>query len=282
MKSIAPEKGSAFFLEVRLFLIELRNYCATLSVLKKELSFAGSCSDVLVIIPTYNESENITRVIERVFMLYPNGLDILVIDDNSPDGTADMVMTLQQAHEGLYLMRRSCKQGLGTAYLAGFRFALQENYRYIIEMDADFSHDPEMISSLLGGMNGADLVIGSRYLHNTVNVVNWPLSRLILSKMASIYTRMITGMPVFDPTSGFKCFSLEVLKGLDLDRVNSEGYSFQIEMNFRAWKKGFVIHEVPIVFTDRTVGKSKMTKKNIREAVWIVWLLKIKSIAGVL
>ncbi len=242
----------------------------------------GGDPDTLVIIPTYNESENISRVIEKVFTLYPSGLDILVIDDNSPDGTASIVSALQPALPGLRLMKRSGKQGLGTAYLAGFRYALEKAYRFIIEMDADFSHDPEMIAVLLDGMDSADLVIGSRYVNNTVNVVNWPLGRLVLSKLASVYTRMITGMPVFDPTGGFKCFRREVLEAIDLQRVNSQGYSFQIEMNFRVWKKGFVISEVPIVFTDRTVGKSKMTRKNIREAVWIVWWLKIKSIAGLL
>lgn len=252
--------------------------------------FPGSCprlspggsTDVLVIIPTYNESENIRRVIETVFSLYPDGLDMLVIDDNSPDGTATIVKDLQPEFSGLRLLERDSKQGLGTAYLAGFRFALEGGYRFIIEMDADFSHDPEMIGFLLREMATADLTIGSRYMNNTVNVVNWPLGRLILSKLASVYTRLITGMPIFDPTSGFKCFRRSVLESLDLDRINSQGYSFQIEMNFRVWKKGFVIREIPIVFTDRTVGKSKMTRRNIREAVWIVWWLKIKSMAGVL
>ncbi|MBM3422395.1 MAG: polyprenol monophosphomannose synthase [Chlorobi bacterium] len=242
----------------------------------------GIRSDALVIVPTYNESENIQRIIERVFTLYPAGLDVLVIDDNSPDGTAGIVMDLQKSYPGLLLMQREGKQGLGRAYISGFRYALQNDYNYIIEMDADLSHDPEMISLLLDAARRSDLVIGSRYMNNTVNVVNWPLSRLILSKVASVYTRLITGMPVSDPTSGFKCISRGVLEVLDLDRINSQGYSFQIEMNFRAWKKGFLISEVPIVFTDRTVGKSKMTKRNIREAVWIVWWLKIKSVAGVL
>ncbi|MBM3163235.1 MAG: polyprenol monophosphomannose synthase [Chlorobi bacterium] len=243
---------------------------------------ANGTPSVLVIIPTYNESENISRVIERVFSLYPSGLDILVIDDHSPDGTAKNVKELQPHYPGLHLLERNSKQGLGTAYLAGFRYALQGSFRFVIEMDADFSHDPEMIGSLLGAMESADLAIGSRYMNNTVNVVNWPLGRLMLSKLASLYTRLITGMPVSDPTSGFKCFRRIVLESLDLRRINSQGYSFQIEMNFRAWKKGFVIREVSIVFTDRTVGRSKMTRKNIREAVWIVWWLKIKSMAGLL
>jgi len=261
---------------------DIKNHPDNQPEVHEMLTAGGIPSEALVIVPTYNESENIQRVIERVFMLYPAGLDVLVIDDNSPDGTAGIVNDLQKRYPGLHLMQRACKQGLGTAYLSGFRFALQNDYNYIIEMDADLSHDPEMISSLLDGAKRSDLVIGSRYMNNTVNVVNWPLSRLILSKIASVYTRLITGMPVSDPTSGFKCFSRRVLEGLDLDRINSQGYSFQIEMNFRAWKKGFLISEVPIVFTDRTVGKSKMTKRNIREAVWIVWWLKIKSVAGVL
>lgn len=261
---------------------ETRNHPDDLPEVREMMPAGGIRSDALVIVPTYNESENIKRVIDKVFILYPSGLDVLVIDDNSPDGTAGIVMDLQKRYAGLGLMQRECKQGLGTAYLEGFRYALQNDYSYIIEMDADLSHDPEMISLLLGGAKRSDLVIGSRYMNNTVNVVNWPLSRLILSKVASLYTRLITGMPVSDPTSGFKCFNRRVLEGLDLERINSQGYSFQIEMNFRAWKKGFLISEVPIVFTDRTVGKSKMTKRNIREAVWMVWWLKLKSVAGVL
>ncbi len=237
-------------------------------------------SSSIVLIPTYNESENVARVIRTVFSLYPSRVDILVIDDNSPDGTAGIVKQLMPSCPGLNLLMRMSKLGLGTAYLAGFHHALKLGYRYIIEMDADLSHDPASLGSLLDTMTSADLVIGSRYMNNTVNVVNWPLGRLILSKLASVYTRVITGMPVFDPTSGFKCFDRKVLEALDLDRIYSEGYSFQIEMNFRAWKKGFIIREVPIVFTDRTVGKSKMTRKNIREAIWIVWRLKIKSMTG--
>lgn len=249
-----------------------------------ELFSKGSeaIAEVLVLIPTYNESENIRNVIERVFTLYPQGIDILVIDDNSPDGTASIVRQLQRSYSRLQLLERSGKQGLGTAYIEGFRYALRKNYLFVIEMDADFSHDPDMIGPLIAAMDSADLVVGSRYVGNTVNVINWPLRRLILSKLASVYTRMITGMPVFDPTSGFKCFRRSALESLDFSRINSQGYSFQIEMNFRIWKKGFRIREIPIVFTDRTVGRSKMTRRNIREAVWIVWLLKIKSLAGML
>jgi dolichol-phosphate mannosyltransferase len=236
----------------------------------------------LVIIPTYNETENIGRLLDELLKLYSPALDILVIDDNSPDGTADIVRAKQAMVGGIHLITRGRKLGLGTAYITGFLYALQKGYRYVVEMDADFSHDPAMLQRLFDAMSDAQLVIGSRYMNNTVNVVNWPLGRLILSKMASIYTRMVTGMPVADPTSGFKCFSAEVLRALDLERINSQGYSFQIEVNFRVWKKGFTIKEIPIVFVDRTVGKSKMTRQNIREAIWMVWWLKIKSVFGLL
>lgn len=239
-------------------------------------------NQTLVIVPTFNEADNIARLLSDLARLYPLTVDILVIDDNSPDGTADIVRSMKAATRGLQLMMRERKLGLGTAYIAGFRYALKRGYRYIIEMDADYSHDPAVVGRFLDAMEGSDLVIGSRYVNNTINVVNWPLSRLILSKLASIYTRLITGLPVADPTSGFKCFKANVLKELDLDRINSQGYSFQIEMNFRVWKKGFSIRELPIIFVDRTVGKSKMTQKNIREAVRIVWWLKIKSIFGFL
>ncbi|TLU81485.1 MAG: polyprenol monophosphomannose synthase [Chlorobium sp.] len=236
----------------------------------------------LVIIPTYNEADNIGRLLGELATRYPSTVDLLVIDDNSPDGTADIVRSMLGRTRGLQLMTRERKLGLGTAYIAGFKYALLKGYRYIVEMDADYSHDPAVIQGFLDAQGDAHLVIGSRYMNNTVNVVNWPLGRLVLSKMASVYTRMITGMPVADPTSGFKCFSAEVLRSLDLDRINSQGYSFQIEMNFRVWKKGFAVREIPIVFVDRSVGKSKMSKKNIREAIWMVWWLKIKSLFGFL
>ncbi len=247
-----------------------------------------SCDDrvsarpALVIIPTFNEADNIGRLLVDLRELYSSTVDILVIDDNSPDGTADIVRSMQHETSGIYLITRERKLGLGTAYITGFRYAMQKGYRYIVEMDADYSHDPAVVHRLFDAMSDSDLVIGSRYMNNTINVVNWPLGRLMLSKMASIYTRVVTGMPVDDPTSGFKCFSSEVLRALDLQKISSQGYSFQIEMNFRVWKKGFVIKEIPIVFVDRTVGKSKMTKQNIREAIWMVWWLKIKSVFGLL
>ena len=232
----------------------------------------------LVIIPTYNESENIGKLLDDIFSRYPENLDVLIIDDNSPDGTAALVKRKRLENKRLFLKERPGKMGLGTAYIEGFRYALGHGYDRIVEMDADYSHDPEVIGTMLEKSATKDLVIGSRYIGNTVNVVNWPLGRLVLSKTASIYTRLITGMPVSDPTSGYKCFRADVLKAVDLDNVKSQGYSFQIEMNFRVWKKGFTIEEVPIIFIDRAIGKSKMTKKNVVEAIRVVWWLKILSI----
>lgn len=234
----------------------------------------------LVIVPTYNEAQNIARLIAALLEHYEEWLHVLVIDDSSPDGTASIVSAIEAGNSRVRLLVRPSKLGLGTAYLLGFRYALDHGYEHILEMDADFSHDPSALRSLLDAVHGADLVIGSRYVNNTVNVVNWPLSRLVLSKGASIYTRLITGMPIADPTSGFKCFRATVLRSLALDRIHSQGYSFQIEMHYRVWKKGFTIREVPIVFVDRSVGKSKMTKKNIIEAVWMVWWLKLLSLTG--
>jgi len=254
------------------------------SVLEQSIQNPVDISDLagktLVIIPTYNEAENIEPLIADILRQYPESLEILVIDDNSPDGTAAIIDAMIEHESRLFLMRRPGKLGLGTAYLAGFRYALERGYERIIEMDADFSHDPGSIASLLKAAQNADLVIGSRYMNNTVNVINWPLSRLVLSKTASIYTRWITGMPVSDPTSGFKCLSRKALKAIALDSIHSQGYSFQIEIDFRVWKQGLTISEVPIVFVDRTVGKSKMTRKNIVEAVWMVWWLKLLSIVG--
>ncbi|ANT64060.1 polyprenol monophosphomannose synthase [Prosthecochloris sp. CIB 2401] len=229
---------------------------------------------VLVIIPTYNEVENIGRLTGEILEQFPEELQILVIDDSSPDGTAEVVRKWTEKNPRVHLICRSRKSGLGTAYLTGFSFGLQHGYDYMVEMDADYSHDPASLPQLLATTCEADLVIGSRYMNNTVNVINWPLSRLILSKAASLYTRIITGMPVSDPTSGYKCFSRSALQRIDLDAVHSQGYSFQIEMNYRAWKAGLRIAEIPIVFTDRTVGQSKMSRQNILEAIWIVWRLK--------
>lgn len=226
----------------------------------------------LVIIPTYNEIENVERMIEVVLSL-PEQPDVLIVDDNSPDGTGTKVNEIKKSNKKVNLISRSGKLGLGTAYIEGFKFALAEGYDYIIEMDCDFSHDPKDISRLLKEIDDYDLVIGSRYIQG-VNVVNWPLKRLILSMGASFYTRVITGMPLKDATSGFKCFRKEVIQSIDLDKIHSNGYSFQIEMHYKTWKKKFRIKEMPIIFTDRIDGHSKMGKAIVREAIFMVWKLR--------
>ncbi len=226
---------------------------------------------LLVIIPTFNEIENVENVIRKV-LSQSKELEILVVDDNSPDGTGDLVENLSKNEKRIHLLRRAGKMGLGTAYIAGFKYALSKEYSCVFEMDADLSHDPDEIPNFIEAIQGADLVIGSRYI-NGVNVVNWPLPRLLLSYFASMYTRIITRMPIRDITGGFKCFRREVLEAINLDGVNSGGYSFQIEMNWLAWKEGFRIKEIPIIFVDRTVGQSKMSKEIVREAILIVWKL---------
>ena len=235
----------------------------------------------LIVIPTYNEADNIEKLLDRILFQGLKNLDILVVDDNSPDGTAIIVEKLAELENNIYLLKRPNKAGLGTAYVAGFHYAIKNNYDYIFEMDADFSHNPDEIPNFLEAIKTSDLVIGSRY-KTGVNVINWPLTRLILSVGANKYSQIITGLPVKDCTGGFKCFRREVLEAIDLDKISSDGYSFQIEMNFKAWKKGFKICEIPIIFTDREVGSSKMSKKIIREAIWMVWKLKIMSIFGML
>ena len=234
---------------------------------------------VLVIIPTYNEIKNIEKVLDVVFWLGIENLDVLIIDDNSPDGTAEFIKQYMKNQNSLFMIQRSGKLGLGTAYVSGFKYALERDYQYIFEMDADLSHDPREIPNFLSAMNKADLVIGSRYLTG-VNVINWPLVRLFISVMASKYTRFITGLPIHDCTSGFKCFNRRVLEAIPLEEVSSSGYSFQIEMNFKAWKRGFKIQEIPIIFHDRTEGASKMSKRIIMEAVFVVWKLKLWSLFG--
>ena len=234
--------------------------------------------NILIIIPTYNEIENIEKLIKDINMI-DHTLDILIVDDNSPDGTGKQVEKLKDQFKNLFLIQREEKLGLGTAYVTGFKYALQNGYSIIFEMDADFSHDPKEIPNFLEAIKDADLVIGSRYIKG-VNVVNWPLSRLLLSYFANRYTRFVTGLPVCDSTGGYKCFRREVLESINLEEIRSGGYSFQIEMNFKAWKNGFQLKEIPIIFIDRAVGKSKMSKQIIREAVWMVWKLKIKSILG--
>ena len=233
----------------------------------------------LVIIPTYNERENITKIIPAVLAQDEN-LDVLIVDDGSPDGTGAIVDQVAAENPRVHALHRSGKLGLGTAYVAGFKWALDHDYEFIFEMDADFSHNPEVIPRFLAAIQNADLVLGSRYQNGQINVVNWPMSRLFLSYSANIYARRVTGLQVFDATGGFKCFRRRVLEAIDLDDVRSNGYAFQIEMTFRAWKKGFRIMEIPIVFVDRTEGTSKMSKKIVREAVWMVWRLRWWGVRG--
>jgi dolichol-phosphate mannosyltransferase len=230
-----------------------------------------------VVIPTYNERENVREVIRKV-LAQPTPLDILVVDDNSPDGTGDMAAEIARNEPRLNLLRRKGKLGLGTAYIEGFRHALARGYGYVFEMDADLSHDPNEIPNFMAAIKEADLVIGSRYITG-VNVVNWPLSRLLLSYFASVYTRIMTGIPIRDTTSGFKCFRREVLESVNLNAIHSGGYAFQVEMNWQVWMEGFRLREIPITFVDRTVGRSKMSKSIVREAVRVV--LKL-SWAGLL
>ena len=204
-------------------------------------------------------------------------LSILVVDDNSPDGTGKLVNDMSEQNDRIQVLHRPGKLGLGSAYIAGFKHAIQQDVDCIFEMDADFSHDPDMISEFLEKLETCDVVIGSRYISG-INVVNWPMSRLLLSYIANFYTRIITGMSIQDATSGFKCFKREVLELIDLDRVRSDGYAFQIEMNFRCWRKGFRICEIPIIFVDRHSGTSKMSRRIIYEAIWIVWWLRLQRL----
>jgi dolichol-phosphate mannosyltransferase len=234
--------------------------------------------EMLVVIPTYNEIENIEAIIRKVFSL-PVSFDVLIVDDGSPDGTALKVKELQSEFAGrLYLQERTGKQGLGTAYIHGFKYGLQRGYHYLFEMDADFSHNPEDLIRLYEActLHGYDLAIGSRYIQG-VNVVNWPMSRVLMSYFASKYVQFITGMPICDTTAGFKCYHRRVLEEIDLDSIRFVGYAFQIEMKFTAWKFGFRIKEVPIIFTDRTKGQSKMSKGIFKEAVFGVIQMKVSS-----
>lgn len=233
----------------------------------------------LIIIPTYNERENIERIIAAV-LAQDARLEVLVVDDGSPDGTGDIVEALAASDGRVHLLRRARKMGLGTAYLAGFTWALERDYDAVFEMDADFSHDPAHLPGFLSAIEGADLVLGSRYREGKVSVVNWPIGRLMLSYFANVYARFVTGLPVWDATGGFKCFRRSVLEAIDFERVKSNGYAFQIEMSFRAWKRGSRIVEIPIVFVDRTEGTSKMSKHIVREAVWMVWQLRWWGITG--
>ncbi len=237
--------------------------------------------ETLIIIPTYNESNNIPRLIDKLMQMEP-AADILVVDDGSPDGTADLVKGKKDEYPGrIHLIEREGKQGLGTAYVRGFKYALENHYNYICEMDADFSHNPNDVPRLVTAvMNGeADVAVGSRYSKG-ISIVNWPLRRLILSYCANLYARSITGLPIKDTTAGFKCIQRKVLESMNLDDIRSNGYAFQIEIHFRAWKAGFKLKEVSIIFREREEGVSKMSKAIVREAVWRVWTLKFRSIMG--
>lgn len=234
----------------------------------------------LLIIPTYNEIDNIEKMINLIFELYPK-LNLLIIDDGSPDGTANIVKKYQETHSNLFLIERSGKLGLGTAYLTGFKYGLDKGFEFIFEMDCDFSHDPKDIPLLLSAAQENDLVIGSRYI-NGIRIINWPFKRLLLSYCASIYTRIITGIPVLDVTGGFKCFTAKALKSLDFDKIISNGYSFQVELNFKIWSKGLKIKEVPIIFTERRDGQSKMSGGIVKEAIFAVIMLRIRKMFGIL
>jgi dolichol-phosphate mannosyltransferase len=233
----------------------------------------------LVIVPTYNERENIRRLIDAV-LAQDGRIDMLIVDDGSPDGTGAIVQEIMATEGRVNLLERGKKLGLGTAYIAGFKWALERPYDYVLEMDADFSHDPVHLRQFLAAIEQADLVLGSRYQQGRVTVVNWPIQRLILSYCANVYARFVTGLPVWDATGGFKCFRRVVLESIDFAHVRSNGYAFQIEMSFRAWKRKFRIAEIPIVFVDRTEGTSKMSKSIVREAVWMVWRLRWWAMRG--
>lgn len=236
----------------------------------------------LVIVPTYNESHNIRKLIRLVMKL--GDIDLLIIDDGSPDGTAEIVKEEQKKYsDHLFLIERPGKLGLGTAYVRGFKYALEHDYQYICEMDADFSHDPNDLPILINEVKEgrADVAVGSRYAKG-ISIINWPLSRLILSYSANLYARFITGLPIFDTTAGYKCIDRKVLEGISVDKISSNGYAFQIELHFRAWTAGFRLKEVAIIFREREEGVSKMSKSIVWEAIWRVWALKLKSIFGAL
>ncbi len=235
-------------------------------------------SKALIIIPTYNERENVENLVEKIFQ-YQKEVHILFVDDNSPDLTAVLIKDLIKKNNQIHLLSRPGKMGLGSAYLEGFKYALKNGYDFIFEMDADFSHNPMEIPNFLKTIEHYDLVLGSRYI-NGVNVINWPIGRLLISYYANMYSRIATGLPVRDATGGFKCFRKEVLQAIDFEKVKSNGYAFQIELSFKAWKKGFKIKEIPIIFVDRFAGESKLSREIMWEAVFLVWKLRFLSIFG--
>jgi dolichol-phosphate mannosyltransferase len=236
---------------------------------------------VLVIIPTYNERENLEELLQQIFAQPIPDLHVMIIDDNSSDGTGALAEELRTRNPRIEVMHRPGKLGLGSAYVAGFRHALEHGYDVVFEMDADFSHNPDSLPEFIREIAEVDLVVGSRYLYG-VTVVNWPLTRLILSYGANLYTRIITGLPIKDATGGFKCFRRQVLESLDLDRVKSDGYGFQIEINYKAWRKRFRIKEIPILFVDRRAGTSKMSRRIVWEAALLVWRLRLLDLLGAL
>jgi len=238
----------------------------------------ADASRAILIIPTYNEKDNVEELVRRIFSIEP-AIHILFVDDNSPDGTAQLIRKLQENHPAVHLLSRPGKLGLGTAYIAGFRYAVANNYDFIFEMDADFSHDAREIPNFLAAIDHNDLVLGSRYIRG-VNVINWPLKRLLISYYANAYTRLVTGVPIRDCTGGFKCFRREVLAALDLNQVKSNGYGFQIEMNVRVWRKNFRVQEIPIIFVDRIYGESKLSTKIMWEAIFLVWRLRFLHLIG--
>lgn len=240
-------------------------------------------NDTLVIIPTYNEAHNASKLIDKLMSL-PEPVDVLFVDDGSPDGTANVIKDrMREYPEQIHLVEREGKLGLGTAYVRGFHFALENDYTFICEMDADFSHNPDDLPKLINTVKSgeADVAVGSRYSQG-ISIINWPLSRLILSYGANLYARWITGLPIKDTTAGFKCIHRKVLESIDIDKIRSNGYAFQIEIHFRAWKAGYTLKEVSIIFREREEGVSKMSKAIVREAVWRVWSLKIRSVFGTL
>jgi len=230
---------------------------------------------ILVVVPTYNEAENIPRLVPLV-LEQAEGVEVLIVDDGSPDGTGNIVRAMAEADPRIHLLERNSKMGLGTAYVAGFKYALSGNYDYVFEMDADFSHNPRDIPVFLEKARHVDLVVGSRYT-NGVRVLNWPMQRLLLSWTANVWTRFMTGLPLNDATGGFKCYRIGVLRGIDLDSIRSNGYAFQIEMSYKAWRKGFRLGEIPIVFLDRNAGTSKMSKHIVYEAFFMLWKLRFRS-----
>ncbi len=233
-------------------------------------------SKAVVVIPTYNEVENVEPLVTEIHKNVPE-INILFVDDSSPDGTADLIKKLKAGNPKIHLLERPVKNGLGRAYIDGFTVALEKGFEYIFEMDADFSHDPKELPNFLREIEHYDLVIGSRYIKG-VNVINWPLKRLLLSYYANVYTRVVTGIPIRDCTGGYKCFRREVLEAIDFRRIKSNGYAFQIELNYKVWKKGFRIKEIPIIFFDRIHGESKLSKKIMWEAVFLVWKLRFLNL----